>query len=114
MQQLRSIKSAAEFTRRAGTLVINLGLVAAMLSVSLPLRSQNVSSANAQPSAPAISEEPKLSTRPSAQMPEIGVGDLVKVTVFGAPDSDQEIRVNSDGNVVLNFVGPVHIAGLTN
>jgi polysaccharide biosynthesis/export protein len=40
-------------------------------------------------------------------------GDLVKVSVFGAPESDQQVRVGQDGNVSLNFIGSVHVAGLT-
>ncbi len=40
-------------------------------------------------------------------------GDLLKVSVFGAPESDQQVRVGQDGNVSLNFIGTVHVAGLT-
>ena len=46
-------------------------------------------------------------------VPAIGVGDLLKVSILGAPDSDQEVRVGADGNVVLNFIGTVHVAGET-
>jgi polysaccharide biosynthesis/export protein len=46
-------------------------------------------------------------------VPAIGVGDLLKVGVLGAPESEQDVRVNSDGNVPLNLVGPVHVATLT-
>ena len=46
-------------------------------------------------------------------MPAIGAGDLLKVSVLGVPDSDQEVRVGADGNIFLNFIGPVHVAGLT-
>lgn len=43
----------------------------------------------------------------------IGSGDLLKIGVFGAPESDQEVRVDPDGNVSLNFIGAVHLAGLS-
>ena len=46
-------------------------------------------------------------------MPAIGAGDLLKVSVLGAPDSDQEVRVGADGNVFLNFIGAVEVAGRT-
>jgi polysaccharide export outer membrane protein len=46
-------------------------------------------------------------------VPVIGGGDLLKVSVLGAPDSDQEVRVDSEGNIFLNFIGAVHVAGLT-
>jgi polysaccharide export outer membrane protein len=42
----------------------------------------------------------------------IGNGDLLKVAVLGAPESDQEVRVGADGNIFLNFVGAVHVSGL--
>jgi polysaccharide export outer membrane protein len=44
----------------------------------------------------------------------IGGGDLLKVSIFGAPESDQEVRVDQAGNVSLSFIGSVHVAGLTN
>jgi polysaccharide biosynthesis/export protein len=43
----------------------------------------------------------------------IGGGDLLKISVLGAADSDQEVRVDQDGNASLNFIGSVHLAGLT-
>lgn len=43
----------------------------------------------------------------------IGVGDLLKVSVLGAPDYDQQARVAGDGDVSLALIGQVHVAGLT-
>jgi polysaccharide export outer membrane protein len=43
----------------------------------------------------------------------IGVGDLLKVSVLGAPDYDQQVRVAGDGNASLALIGQVHVAGLT-
>jgi polysaccharide biosynthesis/export protein len=43
----------------------------------------------------------------------IGGGDLLKVSILGAPESDQDVRVNEDGEISLSFVGNVHVAGLT-
>jgi polysaccharide export outer membrane protein len=43
----------------------------------------------------------------------IGGGDLLRISVFGAVESDQEVRVDPDGNASLNFLGSVHLAGLT-
>ncbi len=43
----------------------------------------------------------------------IGGGDLLKVSVLGVPESDQEVRVNEAGDISLNFVGSVHVAGLS-
>ena len=46
-------------------------------------------------------------------VPVIGAGDLLKVSILGAPESDQEVRVGADGNIFLNFIGAVHVSGLT-
>jgi polysaccharide biosynthesis/export protein len=80
--------------------------------------SQNTSHA---PSAPATTPAPQTADLTSAPAPTpesstmltIGGGDLLKITVFGAADSDQEVRVDQNGNASLNFIGSVHLAGLT-
>lgn len=43
----------------------------------------------------------------------IGPGDLLKISVLGAPDFDQELRVSSSGDATVALIGAVHIAGLT-
>jgi polysaccharide export outer membrane protein len=43
----------------------------------------------------------------------VGPGDLLRITVLGAQDFDQELRVSSSGNATLALIGSVHIAGLT-
>jgi polysaccharide export outer membrane protein len=51
----------------------------------------------------------------SEAIPEakIGTGDLLQVSVFGAPDFDREVRVNSAGEVALPLLGPVNLSGMT-
>jgi polysaccharide export outer membrane protein len=44
---------------------------------------------------------------------KIATGDLVQVSVFGAPDFDREARVNADGDIALPLLGSVHVDGLT-
>jgi polysaccharide biosynthesis/export protein len=68
------------------------------------------------PVPPAGSQTAELTSAPAtsaAPMLTIGGGDLLKVSVFGAADSDQEVRVDQNGNATLNFIGSVHLAGLT-
>lgn len=50
---------------------------------------------------------------PSGSVLTLGGGDLLKVSVLGAPESDQEVRVDPDGNLTLSFIGSTHIGGLT-
>jgi polysaccharide export outer membrane protein len=77
--------------------------------------SQRAWSQSAVPSLPVAQPEPQAAApaRPAGSVLMIGGGDLLKVSVLGAPESDQEVRVTEDGNVPLNFIGSVHIAGLT-
>src|SRR5690349_8299407 len=69
--------------------------------------------APATPPAPQVSEV-ATPTQLSQSGLAIGGGDLKKISVFGAPESDQEVRVDQAGNVSLSFIGSVHVAGLTN
>ena len=43
----------------------------------------------------------------------IGRGDLLHVTIFREPDLEQKVRVKDSGEVDLDLVGTLHIAGLT-
>src|SRR5437763_14300272 len=75
------------------------------------------SSWSQQPLASTAKPESVEPISPSPKAPGsvlvIGAGDLLKVSVFGAPESDQEVRVDQDGNISLNFIGAVHVAGLS-
>jgi polysaccharide export outer membrane protein len=42
----------------------------------------------------------------------IGVGDLLHITVYGAPDLTTEDRVNGAGTITMPLIGTVHVAGL--
>jgi len=81
-------------------------------------RSQNVPSVQTQPDPATLAKslstsEPVVPGNKNPSVPVVGIGDLLKVSVLGAPDSDQEVRVGADGTVVLNFIGAVPIAGQT-
>src|SRR5579862_280537 len=43
----------------------------------------------------------------------IGSGDLLAVSVYGAPDFNSEVRVADSGEITLPFIGSQHVAGLT-
>jgi polysaccharide export outer membrane protein len=43
----------------------------------------------------------------------IGPGDLLHIQVFNTPELEQHPRVLDDGEVPLEFIGNVHLAGLT-
>jgi polysaccharide biosynthesis/export protein len=84
-----------------------------VLSVLLLLAMiQGAWSQNVLPTPPAAGPA-GISAQSSRSVLAIGGGDLLKVSVFGAPESDQEVRVDQEGNISLNFIGSVHVAGLT-
>jgi polysaccharide export outer membrane protein len=67
---------------------------------------------------PSDSEKASAAEFPTAKVRQehtmrIGAGDLLHITVFGAPDLTTEVRVNEAGNVTMPLIGSVHLAGLT-
>jgi len=44
----------------------------------------------------------------------IGAGDLLHITVYGAPDLATEARVSGAGTITMPLIGSVHVAGLSN
>lgn len=60
-------------------------------------------------------QQPALPAEVSAESvePAIGIGDLLRVSVMGAPEYDQEIRVGASGDISLALAGAIHVVGLT-
>lgn len=73
---------------------------------------QTVPTPPVAPTGPQVSEITRPA-QPSGTVLLLGGGDLIKISVFGAPESDQDARVDQDGNVSVNFIGSVHVAGMT-
>ena len=46
------------------------------------------------PQVPQAADSPSTSTQSTGTVLLIGGGDLLKVSIFGAPESDQEVRVD--------------------
>lgn len=105
MQQSETIR-ATGFVLLLLTLLIGVGTPGSW--------AQSGPSSSAVPQVPASADSPATSPAPTSVLLLIGGGDLLKVSVLGAPDSDQEVRVDQSGNISLNFIGSTHVAGLTN
>ena len=92
-------------------------VLAAVLALATirPAWSQSASVPALPAPVPASQPEPQTgpAEQPSRSVLLIGGGDLLKVSVLGVPESDQEVRVDEAGNISLNFLGSVHVAGLT-
>src|SRR5437868_2047932 len=68
--------------------------------------------AAAQESTPQSGPSSAVDTSQSTDL-LIGSGDLLEVSVLGAPEYKYEVRTNSKGEVVLPFTGAVRVAGLS-
>src|SRR5713226_5167489 len=102
--RLGVIMGQSETIRKVSfTLVLLAGFTLAVTSGAWAQSNLAVPAPQA-PSAPSTTEQSGVS------LLTIGGGDLLKVSVFGAPESDQEVRVDQDGNLSLNFIGSVHVA----
>ena len=77
-----------------------------------PLRSttptQNIHTAAAQPVAPT-----EAAAAPNLALEQLGMGDMVRITVFRNPDLTTEARISERGTVLFPMIGEVQVAGLT-
>jgi polysaccharide biosynthesis/export protein len=44
---------------------------------------------------------------------QLGVGDLVEMTVYDVPELSTKTRISSTGDIYCALIGPTHVAGLT-
>ena len=71
--------------------------------------------AASQPPSQNIVEPAASSPRQQTAAPEIliGGGDLLEISILGAPDSAKQVRVSSGGDISLPLIGPAKVAGLS-
>jgi polysaccharide export outer membrane protein len=91
-----------------------LGLAMASSGTSqTPITGDN----SVRPNALPLSNVPKVgnSAPENATPPDVLVssGDLLAVSVLGAPDYHYDVRVSSSGDISLPMVGSIKVAGLT-
>lgn len=63
-------------------------------------------------SNPSLSFEPDLRI-PTPKNYVLGPDDKLQLDIYGVNLSQQELRVNSEGNVYIKYAGPVQVNGLT-
>jgi polysaccharide export outer membrane protein len=95
---------------------LTLAIVAELIALTISIRAQTNAAADSRVQ-PAVQEtnQPAVSSPSAQQTPEvlIGAGDLLEVSVLGAPDSIKQIRVGSSGEISLPLIGSVKVAGLS-
>lgn len=106
-------------TRHIITVLLSASMtfaVACLAQTPAPASAQQGQSDNG--AAPAASGSAATSSTggrlSSAEAPfyHIAAGDTLDITVFGAPDLSQKVRVTGNGDVYLPLVNYVHVAGL--
>jgi len=61
-------------------------------------------------SAPDVAQS---SPREGSHSLELGVGDLIEMTVYDVPELTTKTRISSTGDIYCALIGPTHVAGLT-
>lgn len=93
-------------------LVLLLGMTAPAQTSIAPVRTQSAANMVAPVAAAPVTPAAMLSTTPPDLL--IGSGDLLEISVYGAPDFDhKEVRVSNTGDIVLPLIGAQHVVKLT-
>jgi len=56
---------------------------------------------------------PSPAARPASGDYRVGPGDILKVTVYRAPEYDSAVQIAADGTIAISVIGAVKVAGLT-
>jgi polysaccharide biosynthesis/export protein len=68
------------------------------------------------PSSPGTAANPDIAASDSHQKNsslQLGVGDLVEMTVYDVPELTAKTRISSSGDIYCALIGPTRVAGLT-
>jgi len=65
---------------------------------------------NESQTAPDIVQSNLRANDPSLQL---GIGDLIELTVYDVPELTAKTRISSTGDIYCALIGPTHVAGLT-
>jgi polysaccharide biosynthesis/export protein len=74
----------------------------------------NDSNKDGQQNTPIPSpSNPAHADRRSDPSLQLGVGDLIELTVYDVPELSTKTRISSTGDIYCALIGPTHVAGLT-
>jgi polysaccharide export outer membrane protein len=115
-KELNMIKDRAKQGFRIGAMLVLLGtLAAAQTSPSQassgPARVESTDT-RITPAALTVTALSAAAPAPTTEM-FIRSGDLLEVSVYGAPDYDKQVRVSAEGEITLPLAGAVKIGGMT-
>jgi polysaccharide biosynthesis/export protein len=97
----------------AAALVVMLGAIPLTAAAQQPAKLTPVKAAKA-PAAPAQPASPAASAQPvDYRLEALGMGDMIRVSVFRNPDLTTEARVSERGTITFPLIGEVSVTGLT-
>src|SRR5271167_2399044 len=76
--------------------------------------SNNATNKDVEETSPNPSQpSPAHADRQSDPSLQLGVGDLIELTVYDVPELTTKTRISSTGDIYCALIGPTHVAGLT-
>ena len=90
-----------------------LAVTVAFLALMLPLSGMAAGKPKPRAAAPTTTASAHQSPDASGQSTVLGVGDVVKITVFQNPDMTTEARISESGTITFPLLGSVRVAGMT-
>jgi polysaccharide biosynthesis/export protein len=106
----------SRFSRISSYRAVGVVAMLALLLAGASVGQERVNTAAEAPNATPSPVKPELTTE-SAQQPfadlVIGDGDLLQISLYGVPEFNLQVRVDSNGEVSLPMVGSVKIIGIT-
>lgn len=116
MRQGRAPEAKASLTR----LLVAGALLASLSAATAATRASQQPPAGGTPAAPASAGEAAATPTPvpkaspeAANDYQVGVGDVLEVTVFGNTDLSRTATVQANGTMALPLLGDVPVAGLS-
>src|ERR1700743_2946149 len=90
-----------------------LVFVVASVLIPIALPAQRLSASQPGPAFPAFPATPATLGGANLPFQPIGASDLVRLTVYDAPELSQSFRIDPQGNLNLPLLhNPIHAAGL--
>jgi polysaccharide biosynthesis/export protein len=95
--------------RNTTAILIPMALALALPALSQPVGQQRMSAVS--PAAPPAFETAQPAS--AERLEALGMGDMVRITVFRNPDLTTEARVSERGTILFPMIGEVPVGGLT-
>ena len=95
----------------AAALVAMLGAFPAAVAAQQPAKLTAVKSAKA--ATPEQQIAPASAAQPDYRLEALGMGDMIRVSVFRNPDLTTEARVSERGTIMFPLIGEISVTGLT-